>query len=138
MASYWLLATMLLLAIGLGWSLRELLQMRRQQARLQARIDEFARQFRLQTQSISGLTAGAIGVDRRLRDVEARAQQLVDRQTLFENRQADERPYDHAIRMVQQGAGVRRLVEELELSESEADLIVRMHGDSPELKSVEI
>lgn len=138
MATYWLIGVTVLLASTLAWLLRELIQVRRRQANLRARIDELSYHIQLQAQSINGLAASAIGVDRRLQLAETKSLQLVDRQSLLENREPDERPYDRAIRMVKQGAGVRRLVEELELSESEADLIIRIHGASAELKSVEI
>lgn len=97
-------------------------------AALQARLGEIERQQLLQQQSISGLTAGALGIDRRLRRSEATEKLLHERQQTFENQQSAEQPYSHAIRLVQQGATAGRLVEELSLSESEADLIVRLHG----------
>ena len=144
MATYWLLGTIVLLASALTWLLRELIRLRHDQIALKSQIDELAQHFKLQAQSINAHSASAIGVDRRLQQVEAQSAQLVERQVSIQNhqafmesRQADERPYDRAIRMVKDGAGVRRLVEELELSESEADLIARIHGDGPELKSVE-
>lgn len=94
----------------------------------QTRIEAMHEEFELLRQSISGLTAGALGVDRRVRQLEQRGKELAERQDSYEIQHADERPYGHAIRLVQQGASARRLVTELELSESEADLIVRMHG----------
>jgi len=99
--------------------------------RLQAqhvRADELQQQLDLVRQSISGLTAGAVGIDRRVQQLEARERVLSERQETFEIQQADDQPYGQAIRLVQQGAGVGRLVQELDLSESEAELIVRMHG----------
>lgn len=94
-----------------------------------ARGDELQQQLELARQSIRGLTTGAVGVDRRVGKLEARERLLSERQETYEIQQADEQPYGHAIRLVQQGAGVGRLVQELELSESEADLIVRLHGE---------
>ena len=85
---------------------------------------------KLQEQSISGLTAGSAGIDRRLTRLEAAETVLSERQDAFESQQAAERPYQQAIRLVRDGATSRRLVEELELSESEADLIVRLHGSA--------
>jgi hypothetical protein len=38
------------------------------------------------------------------------------------------RPYDEAIRLVRQGAKAERLMEELGLSSSEADLLIMLHG----------
>ncbi len=93
-----------------------------------ARADKLQRELELVRQSISGLTAGAVGMDRRMQRLEVREKVLSERQETYENQQADEQPYGHAIRLVQQGAGVGRLVEELDLSESEAQLIVRLHG----------
>jgi hypothetical protein len=127
-----LLFALLLLALGM---------LQAQRRRLAQMADELARvqgQQRLQAQSISGLTAGSKGVDRRLARLEAQEQVLSQRQDTFESQQADERPYHRAIQLVQQGAGVRRLVEELELSESEADLIVRLHGAADAAASVQV
>jgi len=86
------------------------------------------RELELVRQSISGLTAGAVGMDQRMLRLEVREKVLSERQETYENQQSDEQPYGHAIRLVQQGAGVGRLIDELNLSESEADLIVRLHG----------
>ena len=92
------------------------------------RVKRLHQELELVRQSISGLTAGAVGMDRRMRGLEAREKELSERQETYEIQQSDEQPYGHAIRLVQQGASVRRLVDELDLSESEADLIVRLHG----------
>ena len=94
----------------------------------QERLDDLEQQLELVRQSISGLTAGAVGMDRRVHRLEQREKFLSERQESFEIQQVDEQPYGQAIRLVQQGAGVGRLVSELDLSESEADLIVRLHG----------
>lgn len=94
----------------------------------QARTDQLQKELELVRQSISGLTAGAVGMDRRMQRLETREKLLSERQETYEIQQSDEQPYGHAIRLVQQGAAVSRLVDELELSESEAELIVRLHG----------
>ncbi len=92
------------------------------------RAAQLKQELELVRQSISGLTAGAVGVDQRMLRLETREKALSERQETYENQQSDEQPYGHAIRLVQQGAGVGRLIDELDLSESEADLIVRLHG----------
>lgn len=94
----------------------------------EARNRELREQLELVCQSIGGLTAGAVGVDRRVHRLERLEKHLAERQENFENQQSDEQPYGQAIRLVQQGAGVNRLVSELEISPSEAELIVRLHG----------
>lgn len=122
------------LAVSLMALLMVLIQRRRHAALERAlasvsqQLAELVQQQTLAQQSINGLTAGAVGVDRRLRRVEATEKLLSERQETIENQQAAEQPYSHAIRLVQQGATARRLVEELSLSESEADLLVRLHG----------
>lgn len=116
-------ALSLALAAGIG---AVVAQRRLKHARQAA--DDLAEQLELVRQSISGLTAGALGMDRRMHKLEARERVLAERQETYEIQAADEQPYGHAIRLVQQGAHAGRLVQELELSESEADLIVRMHG----------
>ena len=89
---------------------------------------QLKQELELVRQSISGLTAGTVGMDQRMLRLEVREKVLSERQETYENQQSDEQPYGHAIRLVQQGARAGRLVDELNLSESEADLIVRLHG----------
>lgn len=122
------IATLLALA---GWAVaagvrRRLVDVRAETRQLQER---FARELELVRQSISGLTAGTVGMDRRMKRLETRERALSERQETYENQQADDQPYGQAIRLVQQGAAVGRLVDELGLSESEAELIVRLHGE---------
>ncbi len=93
-----------------------------------ARAAQLQQQMTLVSQSISGLTAGAVGMDRRMRRLQAREKVLTERQETYDIQQADDQPYSHAIRLVQQGAATSRLIEELGLSESEAELILRLHG----------
>lgn len=85
-------------------------------------------QLELVRQSISGLTAGTVGMDRRMQRLESRERLLTERQETYENQQVDDQPYGQAIRLVQQGASEIRLVDELGLGKGEAELIVRLHG----------
>lgn len=116
--------------IGLGFLLFawRLSRIKRELLEKEEELAELTHQLNLHSQSIRGLTLGAVGVDRRLRRTEATDKLLSDRQETFENQQMAEQPYGHAIRLVHQGASMQRLVEELGISESEADLIVRLHG----------
>jgi hypothetical protein len=126
----WLLSGVAVLVALSAWVGVVLLNRRRagEQRAAEGRQRALEKQLELLRQSISGLTAGTVGMDRRMARLETREKVLAERQETFENQQADEQPYGQAIRLVQQGAGVNRLVDELELSESEADLIVRLHG----------
>jgi len=118
-------AAMLALATAI-WLLNSLTN--RRLAEQRTRANDLQRQLELVRQSISGLTAGAVGVDRRLKSLDTRERLLSERQETYEIQQVDEQPYGQAIRLVQQGASVGRLVSELALSEGEAELIVRLHG----------
>lgn len=93
------------------------------------RITQIESLLASQQHSINGLTAGAVGVDNRVRGIEERESALEHRQESIENQQSQtEAPFGEAIRLVQQGATAQRLVEELGLSESEASLIHMIHG----------
>jgi hypothetical protein len=79
--------------------------------------------------SVTAVIAGAAGMDRRTARTEQRVlelQRIVD--DLQQSRNTT-RPYDEAIRLVRQGAGSDRLVQELGLSRSEADLLIMLHSD---------
>jgi hypothetical protein len=105
-----------------------LVVLQRRLAEQTARAAQLQQQMTLLSQSISGLTAGAVGMDRRMRRLQARERLLTERQETYDIQQADDQPYSHAIRLVQQGAATSRLIEELGLGESEAELILRLHG----------
>lgn len=121
-----IVAVLALFLVLLSWA--GLVSANRRLGEHQERADRLKQELELVRQSISGLTAGAVGMDRRLRELETREKVLSERQETYENQQSEEQPYGHAIRLVQQGAGVGRLIDELDLSQSEAELIVRLHG----------
>ncbi len=102
-------------------------QHRRRKA-LEQQLAALSQRSDILQQSLHALTAGAAGADKRMYRLEARERRLQERQESLESQQAVDQPYAQAINLVQQGAGVRRLMEELALSESEAELIFRLHG----------
>lgn len=101
---------------------------RRQRAAQAERIRALYQKLEIFQQSLHALTASATGADKRMFRLEAQERLLSERQETIENQRQSEQPYAEAIRLVQQGAGVHRLMEELSLSESEAELIFRLHG----------
>lgn len=97
-------------------------QQKRQLLQAQKRIDSLS-------SNLSALCSGAVGVDRRLARLERNSRDLKSRQENFEAHGQVEQPtYGDAIRLVRQGASAQRLVEDIGLSRSEADLIVMLHG----------
>ena len=78
--------------------------------------------------NLNALCAGAVGVDQRVSSLEQHGRDLQHRLESMETRNQGDRPYGEAIHMVHQGATPHRLVEELGLSRSEADLVAMLHG----------
>ncbi len=108
--------------------LAALLMLRRTVREQQRRIAAMEGKVQELTSSLNALCAGAVGVDRRVVRLERTNRDLEHRQETLENQDIPDRPYGEAIRLVQQGAGARRLIEELEMSPSEAELLVALHG----------
>lgn len=93
------------------------------------RITELGKQIEQLASTATALCAGAVGVDRRVVKLERHSKNLEHRQESIESQQhTADRPYGEAIQMVQRGAVASRLVEELGLSNSEAELLVMLHG----------
>jgi len=78
--------------------------------------------------NFNAICSGAVGIDQRVTRLEMRGRDLEHRQDAIESNQQAERPYGEAIRLVHQGASASRLVEELGLTRSEAELVVMLHG----------
>ncbi len=93
------------------------------------RIDELGKQTEQLTSTINALCASAVGVDKRVIKLERHGRDLTYRQEHIEtSQQPGDRPYGEAIEMAQKGARPSRLIEELGLSKSEAELLVMLHG----------
>lgn len=78
--------------------------------------------------NLNALCAGAVGVDQRVTGLEQKSREQQQQLESMASNQQSERPYGEAIHLVHQGATPHRLVEELGLSRSEADLVVMLHG----------
>ncbi len=93
------------------------------------RIEELGKQIEQLTTTVNVLCASAVGVDKRVIKLERNGRDLTYRQESIESSQHTvDRTYGEAIQMAQRGARASRLVEELGLSESEAELLVMLHG----------
>ena len=77
---------------------------------------------------LNGLCAGAVGVDRHITTIDKQVREFQHRLDAMEAGQKSQHPYGEAIQMVHKGATARRLVDELGLSHSEADLVVMLHS----------
>ena len=116
-----LLAASLVFSLLLGlYLLRRDRQLARELDTLQENINELQR-------DMAALCTGAVGMGERLARVEQRSRRLKLRQEQLEMRDADKRPYEHAIRMVHKGAPVEEIMDVCHISRSEAELITMMH-----------
>lgn len=78
---------------------------------------------------IAALFTGAVGEDAKIQKLESRTRRIIERQEQLENTKHSERPYEQAIRMVQQGSSCEDVMNVCNLSKGEADLIIMVHGD---------
>lgn len=76
---------------------------------------------------IRALTAGAVGVGKKLFSLERDSRRIQERQNQAEVYKDDGRPYDQAIRMARNGTSVDELMSICELSRNEAELLIMMH-----------
>lgn len=91
----------------------------------------------LQTQKITGLQnqlsalcAGAVGTDDRIIQFEQALTQIKEYQNTLDLGMSPQHGYDHAIRLARKGVAVNQLIDNCNLSDEEAHLINRMHGNN--------
>jgi len=97
----------------------------RQQATLLQRLQTESSELRTE---LAALCTGAVGLGSRISRIENRSRRLKSRQEQLEMRDIEQRPYDHAIRMVHSGAAIDEIMEVCNLGRNEADLILTMHS----------
>lgn len=83
----------------------------------------------LQSQ-LSVLCAGAVGTDDRIHKFEQTLSTLQERHnTLSLGTTSSPQSYEHAIRLARKGVAVEQLIDNCNLSDEEAHLISRLHGN---------
>lgn len=82
----------------------------------------------LQSQ-LSALTAGAVHTDERVIAFERTIASLKEQQGHLTASLTPQHNYDHAIRLAKKGVASNQLVDSCNLSDEEAHLIERMHGE---------
>lgn len=75
------------------------------------------------------LCAGTVSTDERLIGFERAISNLKEQQGSLTSTVAPQHNYDHAIRLAKKGVASHQLIESCNLSDEEAHLIERMHGD---------
>lgn len=78
---------------------------------------------------LAALCAGTVSTDERLIGFERTLSKLKEQQGSLTSAVAPQHNYDHAIRLAKKGVASNQLIDSCNLSEEEAHLIERMHGD---------
>lgn len=76
---------------------------------------------------IAALCSGAVGVGKRLVKIEYSLKHQEERQDQLELREPAQQPFDHAVRLVQQGADLKEVMSACALTQGEAELIMMLH-----------
>lgn len=101
-------------------------------ALLRTNIDLLSNQLAAIQTDIQGITRSAIGSDQKISSMSKIQKNLSVSIEKLESSLADERPYKTAVDLVKQGASTQRLVNELHLTEGEAQLIHMLHSSEQE------
>lgn len=81
---------------------------------------------------LSGLCSGAVGVDHRVQSNEQRVRNLLQRLEELESAEnEDEKSYQRAIKLVQEGCTAEELSQQFSLTADEASLLVRLYQNDP-------
>jgi predicted nuclease with TOPRIM domain len=80
---------------------------------------------------IAGLCSAAVSVDTRLSNNNEQLKGIVEKVTDFdEQKQQTAQPYHSAIQKVREGANAEELIQQCGLTQEEAILLIRLHGNS--------
>lgn len=79
---------------------------------------------------LATLFAGAVGTDERIIHFEQNLHQLKEYQNTLNLGTPAQHNYDHAIRLARKGVDTKQLIDNCNLSDEEAHLISRLHGES--------
>ena len=109
-----------LLARTVASGRRELNQLRAQLQQLSARLAE-------QSMELDGLCAAGVQLDRQLIDQGGRLRDCAERLASLQAQESANSPYHAAIEMIRKGAAAAEVAQQLGISLSEAELLVRLH-----------
>ncbi len=85
-------------------------------------------EIRALNSDISALCSGATGLGNHLNEIEQQLRRLYERQDQIELRDPTEREYHNAVRLIKDGAGMKKLMDVCGLTRGEAELLMRLHG----------
>jgi len=122
-----LLLLFTVIAIGIAvYSMKQVAKLRKQLEESQNETQALVQNLRNETHAMG---SGSIGVGQRLREVEKKLNQAMERQVELEQKDPGSLPYTYAIRLVEMGASSKDLVDNCGLARVEADLISLVHSE---------
>lgn len=100
--------------------------------KLKRQYHELKDQLARNNEDISGLCSAAVSVDTRLSSSDEQLKNIVEKIIDFEEgkQQQTAQPYHSAIQKVRQGASSEDLISQCGLTQEEAILLIRLHGNS--------
>ncbi|MAC48458.1 MAG: DUF2802 domain-containing protein [Oceanospirillum sp.] len=122
-----LLLLFIVIAIGVAvYNMKQVAKLRKQLEESQNETRALVQNLRNETHAMG---SGSIGVGQRLREVEKKLNQAMERQVELEQKDPGSLPYTYAIRLVEMGASAKDLVDNCGLARVEADLISLVHSE---------
>lgn len=97
-----------------------------------------AKQVSALQEQLNGLCAAAVGSDERMLQLEQHLHKIREYQNTLDINATPARAYEHAIRLARKGGDVAQLIDNCNLSDEEAQLICRLHGQSDSRQQTDI
>lgn len=97
-----------------------------------------AKQISALQEQLNGLCAAAVGSDERMVRFEQHLHKIREYQNTLDMNAGPARAYEHAIRLARKGGGVAQLIDNCNLSDEEAQLICRLHGNADQLQQADV
>lgn len=120
------LAALALALLATGLALCGIAGQRKRQQESEEKIAALLGQLESLRKQTTELHSGAVGMGHRLLAAEGVVQQLCDRQQELTLQDPDRRLYSRAAKMVELGAGLDEVMNECELPQAEAELLISL------------
>ena len=91
-------------------------------------LADYQKRLAAMENQLSAVLDGAVGMGDKMQSLAQQVRSTRDEQLQISQRDLGNLPFNKAVQLVEQGAGVETLVRDCGLSRSEADLVVMMHG----------
>lgn len=111
----------------IAWLARTVASGRRELNQLRSQLQQLSAQLAEQGMELDGLCAAGVHLDRHLIDQGGRLRDCAERLATLQAQESANSPYHAAIEMIRKGAEAAEVAQQLGISLSEAELLVRLH-----------